>query len=60
MTDDEIEALAVRKANLSGLRWDDLNGVEREHYFWLARRELAWRELRPPYPQPRMMPPFKL
>jgi hypothetical protein len=41
ITDANIEDLAVRIANLSGLHWKDLDEVGKERYRFYARQDQA-------------------
>jgi hypothetical protein len=54
------EDKAVRYANLSGVRWEDLDEDGREYYRRLVRLDEAYRAANPPrdYEVP-LMPPLK-
>lgn len=59
--DEELEKLAVHKAALNSLRWQDMGEEERERYRWLVRRDQEWRKANPPRDsEPKFMKPFKL
>lgn len=46
MMESNLEDLAVHIANGSGMRWNDLDEVGKEHYRRLAAQELACRHAR--------------
>lgn len=56
-----LDDKAVRRANLSGLRWEDLGEHERDYYRELVRRDEAYSAANPRrnYEKP-LMPPLKL
>jgi hypothetical protein len=58
--DVELEDLAVRLANLTGLRWHEISAAAQAHYRRLAEEQIAYKkrmaEIR--Y-KPKLMPPFE-
>lgn len=55
-----LEDRAVHIANLSGLRWDDLDVSGQAHYRRLAEDQIAYEKRQAEWPyEPMLMPPIK-